>query len=525
MRLLLPPDTLVGSRKNSFGSSGDRVHIDSAALYDDLAAFSVGALVKMNTLTAGRDIITKLSTTGWTLQLTDANGNFGLLVTYSMNDLSRITGSAALVTGRWQFLAATCNPSASAGDRIHLYASPDANAPMVVNEGSEGAPTATRDSDAAHTLTLLNRTGGSQGLQADVPLIWISNRVLALGELLEWQTNPLTPPPGCIGFWPLAEAGTIYDYSGREAHHSTLIQGTFLTPDVIPALQVPRGARIRAVHITAGQTVAIGQVTESELAQPMAVAPMYRLANQVAEANAAQALTAAKRLAIVQATETQLAQGLTIQKALAIGQAPEASLAQPMTGRKVLAIGQASEAELAQALTVSRIIALAQVSETELAQGVTEGGGLTGTIGQAAETQAAQPMAWAPQYRLLGQATETDLAQGATPAKILTLGQVTESEVAQGFTARKTLGVGQVVEIDLAQGMTGLLAHVILQAAETDTADVMTRLLPWIYGDVLSLRTVSLRSAGLAGVSLRSPPLANVSVRAATIASVTLEAG
>jgi hypothetical protein len=222
----------------------------------------------------------------------------------------------------------------------------------------------------------------------------------------------------------------------------------------------------------------VAQVTETELAQSMAVAPIHRLANQVAEANAAQALTAAKRLAIVQATETQLAQGLTIQKALAIGQAPEASLAQPMTGRKVLAIGQASEAELAQALTVSRIIALAQVSETELAQGVTEGGGLTGTIGQAAETQAAQPMAWAPQYRLLGQATETDLAQGATPAKILTLGQVTESEVAQGFTARKTLGVGQVVEIDLAQGMTGLLAHVILQAAETDTADAMTRQIP-----------------------------------------------
>ena len=372
MRLLLPPDTLVGSRKNSFGSSGDRVHIDSAALYDDLAAFSVGALVKMNTLTASRDIITKVSTTGWTLQLTDALGNFGLLMSYSMNDLSRITSSAALTVGVWQCLAATCNPSASAGDRIHLYASPNANAPLVLNEGSEGAPTGTRDTDAAHTLTLLNRTGGSNGLQADVPLIWISNRVLSLGELLAWQTNPLTPPPGCIGFWLLAEAGTIYDYSGREAHHSTLIQGTFLTPDVAPALQVPRGARIRALVVSTDVALTVQDAALGLTADSLALTQAHVLAVQdalIALGVESPALVQANVLVIQDALIALAAESLTLEVGgitltVQDGVIALAAETPALTQANVLVVAEAAVALAAEspALTQAHLLAVADAA-------------------------------------------------------------------------------------------------------------------------------------------------------------------
>jgi hypothetical protein len=70
------------------------------------------------------------------------------------------------------------------------------------------------------------------------------------------------------------------------------------------------GASIASFEVDAGQTVAVGQVTETDLAQPVAWAPKRRLVGQASETDLAQPITpvTAQIIAVGQASETDLAQ-------------------------------------------------------------------------------------------------------------------------------------------------------------------------------------------------------------------------
>ena len=59
-----------------------------------------------------------------------------------------------------------------------------------------------------------------------------------------------------------------------------------------------------------GKVVAVGQVTETDLAQAVTWAPKARLVNQVTETELAQAITRRKIRAVAQAVETDLAQAI-----------------------------------------------------------------------------------------------------------------------------------------------------------------------------------------------------------------------
>src|SRR3990172_4009030 len=161
-----------------------------------------------------------------------------------------------------------------------------------------------------------------------------------------------------------------------------------------------------------GQIIALGQVTETDLAQAISWAPKRRLLGQVTETDLAQALTGRKTLVLGQATETDLAQAITrlvAGQTIPLGQVSETDLAQAFGVRKTKALGQVTESDLAQSLTSRKTKALGQVTETDLAQALTRV--KTRALGQVTETDLAQALAWAPKHRLLGQVTETDLAQ------------------------------------------------------------------------------------------------------------------
>jgi len=73
-------------------------------------------------------------------------------------------------------------------------------------------------------------------------------------------------------------------------------------------------------------------------------------------------------------------------------------------------------------------------------------------VGQAAETDLAQAIAWAPKARLVAQSSETDSAQAVTPRKSSAIGQVLENDLAQSVTwSPKHRLVGMVSETDQAQ--------------------------------------------------------------------------
>ena len=114
------------------------------------------------------------------------------------------------------------------------------------------------------------------------------------------------------------------------------------------------------------QIVNVGQVTETDLAQAIAVNPLRRLINQATETDLAQAITARKTQAVGQVTETDLAQAITYSRSAAIGQATETDLAQAITVNPLRRlIGQAAETDLARGLIFPQFVAIGQVMERD----------------------------------------------------------------------------------------------------------------------------------------------------------------
>jgi len=128
------------------------------------------------------------------------------------------------------------------------------------------------------------------------------------------------------------------------------------------------GVSIREIVSVTGT---VNQVTETDLAQPVAWAPKHRLANQALETDLAQGIAAqtSSVVGVLQASETDLAQALTVRRSRTLGQASETDLAQDLNSAKVRAIAQANETDLAQAINVADLgEPVGQASETDLAQ-------------------------------------------------------------------------------------------------------------------------------------------------------------
>jgi len=231
-----------------------------------------------------------------------------------------------------------------------------------------------------------------------------------------------------------------------------------------------------AQALTSRKTKALGQVSETDLAQAIAWAPKRRLIVQAIETDLAQAVTSRKTKAVVQATETDLAQGLTSSKTKAIAQSTETGLAQAVARVKSKTLGQPSETDTAQAIASRKTKALGQASETDLAQAITEGGATTVSVEQALETDLAQAITWAPKIRAIGQVSETDFAQAVAHLKTRSVDLALEIDLAQGIARTKLKALGQVSETDLAQALTRRKTKVLGQPGETDLAQSLAHL-------------------------------------------------
>lgn len=168
-----------------------------------------------------------------------------------------------------------------------------------------------------------------------------------------------------------------------------------------------------------------------------------------------------------------------------IGQALEADTAQPVSwAPKRRLVGQATETDLAQAIVRSKLRALGQAIETDTAGAVA--GRKTRAVGQAVETDIAQALTKAKR-KALGQATETDLSQAITARKTRAIGQASEADSAQPVTAtgNKIIAVGQAVETDTAQALARIKRRAIAQVAEMDTAQLVAPLKRRLIGQAV----------------------------------------
>jgi len=106
-------------------------------------------------------------------------------------------------------------------------------------------------------------------------------------------------------------------------------------------------------------------------------------------------------------------------------------------------------------------------------------------VGQSAETDSAQAVAWAPKRRLAGQVVETDLAQAVLRVKRVAVAQVSETELAQPIALRKVRTVGQVTETDLAEALFKRKVVVVGQPSEADMAQAIARVKGLLLGQAL----------------------------------------
>jgi hypothetical protein len=171
-------------------------------------------------------------------------------------------------------------------------------------------------------------------------------------------------------------------------------------PNLIPigALRwIQREHPLPITAAAAGQTIAIGQATETDSAQPITWAPKNRLVRQATETDSAQAIAHRKLKAIGQPVENDSAQVITPAltgggQTIAVAQATETDSAQAITHLKTKALGQPVETDSAQAITHRKAKALGQPFETDSAQPITAqlSSGQTILLGQAVETDTAQ---------------------------------------------------------------------------------------------------------------------------------------
>jgi hypothetical protein len=242
---------------------------------------------------------------------------------------------------------------------------------------------------------------------------------------------------------------------------------------------------------SAGQTVILGQPSETNTAQPITVNPRRRLIGQVVQSNSAQALARKKSRAVAQATQLNTAQGVT--RALSsLGQVTQLNTAQAFSKRKVKAFAQAAEGNTSGVLTRVKRRSIGQASSTEqpfslsrakrrtLGQTIQLNTAQVLTrvrrylMGQASSAESGQPMT-RRKSRLLAQATSTELGQAFTRRKVRPIGQPSESNTSGVLTRRKTLAMGQVMETNFAQSIvsTGVIAATIGQVTELNNAQTI----------------------------------------------------
>lgn len=292
----------------------------------------------------------------------------------------------------------------------------------------------------------------------------------------------------------------------------------------------------------------VGQVSETDLAQPIAVNPKRRLVNQIAETDLAQPLTHRKLRALGQASEAELAQSISVKKTKVLGQSSEADLAQALTHRKTKLLGQALEDDRVFAVGHATLSGTAVPSLTEaqmVAGGRTIVLTLHGHVWQPAGSSFDSSRALILSSLLSAQSelhgwnnelntialsavvrTSNDVVTITLPAMpgysvtaneslscsisyfavvdasddlqcadtmtitnvagglSVSVNQVVETDLAQPLTHRKVRTLGQVSEAELAQPITAKKTKVLGQPSEADLAQAVTHRKAKLLGQV-----------------------------------------
>lgn len=349
-----------------------------------------------------------------------------------------------------------------------------ANANSLLLTGHTG-----RRATVGEAVTYLPPSGMTEEVDVSSAVAAVSNASVEVASLAVLDTNPTGVKTATADLAVSASGMSVLVRGAPTGGGQTIAAGQVLETETAQVL-----GRLKVA--------AAAQATETETAQAL-TRVKTRAANQVVETEAAQAVGKAKVKAAAQALETETAQAVTARKTIAVGQAVEAETAQIATPAGV--VGQAAETEQAQAISRLKVKAAAQATESETAQAVTVR--KTVPVGQAVDTETAQAVGRA-KAKTAGQAVETETAQAVTRRKIAAVGQVSEAETAQTIqsTGPKIVAVGQAVEAEQIQAIGRVKVRALAQAAEAEAAQALARLKVATVGQVAELETAQAITVG-----------------------------
>jgi Concanavalin A-like lectin/glucanases superfamily len=376
---------------------------------------------------------------------------------------STATAGVALPTTSWSHLAGVCAA---------------ANSRTCYRNGVAGTTLTTSLTTTCNQITIgdlrLQVTDLSfrNGLIGSVG-VW--NVALSAGEIvaLSRGVNPRMIRPGSLVFFaPLrGDASPERDYTAGQ--RNLTVTGAVAGqqhPPVMPF--VVGGGLLVPVSVVAGQTIAVGQAAETDLAQAIAEAKTRGL-TQAPESDAAQAFAELKTRTVGQASSVEVAQMLTPSKLKAIGQALEGDVANNVRAVETVPFGQASELDAALVLVRAKVSAVAQAQEPSSAQAMAGG-----------------------KARAVSQASEQDTAQSVGHGKTSAMGRADEGDLAQAIAASETRGVAQVAETDAAGVMGRSKLRAIGRASETDEAQAFSTSANRIVAITQATETDSARPLG-----------------------------
>lgn len=232
------------------GASSDRITVTAATSINSLNPLTWCFWVYCTTRTSNRFILAKNSTSQKAFRLNGTTGDVEVLIGRT-SGLSYITNSTPLATNRWQCFVVTFDSTAAAGSLVQIYSgflgSPTLTA-ATFGTATDGSGAVA--SDSSQNLIIANNSGTASAFQGRIARVAIFNRVLTLGEAIQWkeftQIEALgfkNPPrfPGCVLDLELNQiAGSLPDWAGY--NNAGVVTGTTLS-DHLPL--APKSAYLR----------------------------------------------------------------------------------------------------------------------------------------------------------------------------------------------------------------------------------------------------------------------------------------
>lgn len=207
----------------NFDGVDDVINCGSSASLGDINVFTYTAWIFPNTFGEGSfaRIINKSASpsTGKFFNVHDntsgTRNSLHLLIDTSGTDAEAHAADNSIVTGAWQFVAASFDSSLVP----RLYRGTPSADVAELSYASQVTGTGSVNTDATYNLLIGNRDNGTRTFDGRIADVRIFNIVLSLSELLAVQRGLIVRPEKMIGWWPLfGEQSPEPDWSGNNNH-------------------------------------------------------------------------------------------------------------------------------------------------------------------------------------------------------------------------------------------------------------------------------------------------------------------